>query len=357
YGADFRTRWFERSYTRFVSWGFNTIGAFSSWETLSNGKIPYTATVWVGGDFARIRTGSEQVRAMPDPFDPEFAASVARAVRPQAQRIQDDPWFLGYFVGNEEHWGYHHAGPRSHYTLVLTALRMSAETSPAKQAFLKRLGEEHGSIDALNVAWNTSFTDWEALREPLTFSTPYSPGLLEDFSRLLTLYAEHYFRVVQAGLKKYSPNHLYLGCRFAGYSPEVLAAAATYSDVFSFNLYRLTLEPEEFAFLEAYDMPVLVGEFHFGAPDRGVWDTGLLGVVDQEARGTAYQNYLKSVLALPNFVGAHWFQYTDQPATGRPMDGENGNLGFISITDTPYPELIDAAREIHTDIYRIRFGD
>ena len=80
------------------------------------------------------------------------------------------------------------------------------------------------------------------------------------------------------------------------------------------------------------------------------------GQPDQAARGRAYQGYVRSVLALPKFIDAHWFQYTDQPATGRPMDGENGNVGFVSLTDTPHQELIDAAREIHTDLYRLRFG-
>jgi agarase len=101
----------------------------------------------------------------------------------------------------------------------------------------------------------------------------------------------------------------------------------------------------------------VVGEFHFGAVDRGVFDIGLIGVADQASRAKAYQNYVRSVLALPKFIGAHWFQYTDQPTTGRPSDGENGNVGFVSLTDTPYPELIHAAREVHGDMYEKRFGD
>ncbi len=356
YGKDYKRAWFDRTYERLVSWGFNTIGGFSGWETLKNGKVPYTATVWVGGNHARIRTGGEQVRSMHDPFDPQFAEDVVLAARAQASRIKDDPWFLGYFVGNEEHWGYFRAGPRSHYTLVLTALKSSAAASPAKRAFVAQLREAYGDVAKLNAAWGTGFADWVTLDAPITIKEPYPPAQLADFSKLLTSFSEQYFRVVQAGLKQVSPNHLYLGCRFAGYSPEVLAGAAKYSDVLSFNLYRLTLDAKEMSILDPYDKPVVVGEFHFGAPDRGVFDTGLFGVADQAARGRAYQNYVRSVLALPKFVGAHWFQYTDQPATGRPMDGENGNVGFVSITDTPHRELIEAAREIHAEMYQLRFG-
>lgn len=356
YGEDYKRVWFDRTYTRLVSWGFNTIGAFSSWETLANGKVPYTATVWVGGNHARVRAGGEQVRAMHDPFDPQFADDVAAAVKAQAARIKDDPWCLGYFVGNEEHWGYFRSGPRSRYTLVLAALKMPAAASPAKRAFIATLRETYGDVAALNAAWRTRFADWAALEAPVTLAEPYTAAQPGDFSKLLTQFAEQYFRVVQAGLKQADPNHLYLGCRFAGYSPEVLAEAAKYSDVLSFNVYRLALDAKEWSVLDPYDKPVVVGEFHFGAPDRGVFDTGLVGVADQAARGRAYQGYVRSVLALPKFIGAHWFQYTDQPATGRPMDGENGNVGFVSLTDTPYPELIDAARTIHGEMYRLRFG-
>lgn len=356
YGADYRRAWYARTYDRLVSWGFNTIGAFSSWETLNNGRVPYAATVWIGGKHARIRAGGEQVRSIDDPFDPLFAEDAAAAVRAQASRIQDDPWCLGYFVGNEEHWGYFRAGPKSRYTLVLAALRSPAAASPAKRAFVGMLRGRHGDIAALNAAWGTSFADWAALDAPVTLAEPFGAAQLDDFSRLLAALADRYFRVVKEELKRADPHHLYLGCRFAGYSPEVLEGAARHCDVLSFNLYRLALDPKEMGVLDSWDKPALVGEFHFGAPDRGVFDTGLVGVADQEARGRAYRNYVRSVLALPKFVGAHWFQYTDQPATGRPMDGENGNVGFVSITDTPHRELIEAAREIHAEMYRLRFG-
>ena len=55
-------------------------------------------------------------------------------------------------------------------------------------------------------------------------------------------------------------------------------------------------------------------------------------------------------------VGAHWFQYTDSPLTGRAHDGENYNVGFVSITDIPYPEMVEAAKAFNKDLYQRRFG-
>lgn len=357
YGPDANKIWLDRTYERLRSWGLNTIGAFSSWDTLNNNRVPYTATIWVGGKHARVSTGHEQVRAMHDPFDPLFATDVATAVKAQAERIKDDPYCIGYFVGNEENWGYFRAGNASRYTLVRTAFKNKAEDSPAKRAFLKQLQDKYGDIAKLNTAWGASYPDWAALSAPVDLKEPFNEGLLTDLSLLLRSFADQYFRTIQAEIKKVDPNHLYLGCRFAEYSPEVLEAAAKYTDVFSFNIYRLAIDPKEWTVLDPYDHPVVIGEFHFGAVDRGVFDIGLIGVADQASRAKAYQNYVRSVLALPKFIGAHWFQYTDQPTTGRPSDGENGNVGFVSLTDTPYPELIQAAREVHGDMYQKRFGD
>jgi len=45
----------------------------------------------------------------------------------------------------------------------------------------------------------------------------------------------------------------------------------------------------------------------------------------------------------------------DQPATGR-NDGENYNIGFVDVTDRPYPELIKASKETFDNIFDIHSG-
>ena len=75
---------------------------------------------------------------------------------------------------------------------------------------------------------------------------------------------------------------------------------------------------------------------------------------DQNERAAIYTRYVESVLKNPSLVGCHWFQYVDEPLTGRAYDGENYNIGFLSVTDTPYPELVAAARAIHRRAYQER---
>lgn len=101
------------------------------------------------------------------------------------------------------------------------------------------------------------------------------------------------------------------------------------------------------------DMPVLIGEFHFGALDRGMFHPGLVETANQTDRAIAYANYVREALANPAVVGAHWFQFTDEPTTGR-WDGENYQIGLVDICDNPYPETIQAVRDVGTTMYRYR---
>ena len=100
------------------------------------------------------------------------------------------------------------------------------------------------------------------------------------------------------------------------------------------------------------DVPLLIGEFHFGALDRGLFHTGLVPVADQAARAQAYKDYVQGAVRHPQFVGCHWFQYQDEPTIGRVYDEENYQIGFVDVADTPYAETIAAARELGRNLYR-----
>ena len=101
------------------------------------------------------------------------------------------------------------------------------------------------------------------------------------------------------------------------------------------------------------DKPTIVGEFHFGALDRGMFHTGLVYTGSQAERAAAYKTYVRSALENPCIVGTHWFQFGDQATTGR-GDGENYQIGFLDVCDTPYAETIRACREVARDMYPLR---
>ncbi len=121
----------------------------------------------------------------------------------------------------------------------------------------------------------------------------------------------------------------------------------------SINLYRRTVAKDLPAGCE--DKPIMIGEFHFGAMDRGHFHTGLCAAPSQAERAALYKEYVRSALAHPRCVGTHWFQWRDQPLTGR-GDGENYPVGFVTLTDRPYPELTAAACEVGESLYVERYG-
>ncbi|MEO7072888.1 MAG: beta-agarase, partial [Rhodanobacter sp.] len=96
--------------------------------------------------------------------------------------------------------------------------------------------------------------------------------------------------------------------------------------------------------VHALDKPVLVSEFHFGSDDRGPFGKGVVSVWNEAQRGPAYAKFIAAAAQDPVIVGAHWFQYTDQPVSGRLLDGENSHVGLVGITDIPFQGFVTDVR-------------
>lgn len=165
-----------------------------------------------------------------------------------------------------------------------------------------------------------------------------------------------YFRVIRELLDELAPEKLYLGCRSnsVNFNRTAFEAAAKYCDVISINHYDYNFS--DFRETVGLDRPLIVGEFHFGALDRGIPHTGLRTASNQKQRARLYKDFIDQALASDYIVGAHWFQYIDQLYTAR-GDGENYQIGFVDICDRPYSELIDASREIGSYMYEYRMNE
>jgi hypothetical protein len=354
FGPDYLQPWSDMTLLRLRSWGFNTIANWSDRRFYGNGRVPYVATVHIGGNHGRLSSGSDYWGKMHDPYDPQFAESTAKAIRPVAEKVRNDPWCIGYFVDNELSWG--GFGDEAGRSGLARGALAESSASHAKKAFLSQLKAEYGSIDRLNEAWGTKLANWETLDQPYKHQGNETEAMTADMRAFVKDLARRYFTIVRDEIRRLDPNHLYMGCRFAWQTEEAVQASAEICDVVSFNIYAVTPEPKRMAAVEPSDKPCILGEFHFGALDRGMFHTGLVAVSDQKARAAMYRDYVEHALDNPMVVGCHWFQYLDQPLTGRSYDGENYNIGFVTVTDTPYPEMVEAAREVHADAYARRWG-
>ncbi|MBC8998156.1 beta-galactosidase [Pseudomonas sp. N40(2020)] len=341
-------KWASHALDRLQAWGFNTVGNWSA-DSLSDAeRVPYTLPLAIVGDYASISTGNDWWGAMPDPFDPRFAMATERAVAIAARDHRDDPWLIGYFADNELAWAGAGNDPQSRYALAYGTLKMTTDV-PAKRAFLKQLRDKYRNQAGLSKAWGIDLPAWELMEDPgfvPPLPNPEHPEIEADFKYFQKVFADTYFKTISDSLKWHAPNQLLLGGRFAISTPEAVASCAQYCDVLSFNMY--TLKPQDgydFAALNAMDKPVLITEFNFGSADRGPFWGGVTQLAKEEDRGAAYANFLKQALSEPSIVGVHWFQYLDQPVTGRLQDGENGHFGLVGVTDLPYQGFVETVRK------------
>ncbi|MCW5553634.1 MAG: beta-agarase [Verrucomicrobiae bacterium] len=338
YGDNWRAENADIIHQRLRSWGINTIANWSDSSVFLMRRTPYTDNIGSGGS-KRIEGSEGYWGKFPDVFDPSFSNSVRRAMDGKRNTSAKDPWCIGYFSDNEMSWG-------NETSLALAALK-SPPDQAAKAALIAGLRAKYADIEKLNSTWGTCHASWDALLA--NRGSPDEEKARTDLTAFYTKTAETYFRTVREVIKAVAPNQLYLGCRFAWVDDLADLAAGKYCDVISYNLYKHSVADFH---NPSSDKPLIIGEFHFGALDRGLFHTGLVPVENQAARAASYKEYVLGALRHPQFVGTHWFQYMDEPTTGRVYDEENYQIGFVDIADTPYAETIAASREVGNQLYR-----
>ena len=308
HGADSPAKWVDFTSKRLDFWGLNTIGNWSDSRLWDAHKKAYQVNL--GGWGMR-----EGYLGLPDVYAAEFQQVADRDAAGQCGPRQADPWLLGYFIANEPPW----PGRESFVVDIILDGKPSAIQREAK-AFLA--GGD----------------------------TP------ERRKQFIYRAFEKFLEVTMAAIRRHDPNHLILGLRFGGGVPpaEMLRACKVF-DVYSLNVYSTQVSTKTLE--EIYRVtgrPIIVGEFHFGVPGRGL-APGLVQVRDQAERGVAYRYYVEQAAAIPAFIGTSWFQWVDQPCTGR-MDGENYNIGLVDVTDRPHADLVEAMRTTHRRLQGVHAG-
>ncbi|GAB4254965.1 MAG: hypothetical protein Kow00109_30160 [Acidobacteriota bacterium] len=346
FGPDWRRSWARLTRDLLVAWGFNTVGNWSDLEFARSSRLPYVIPL---RDFPT--TDTLLYRDFPDVFSPEYEAAAGEFAR-QLEEYRDDPYLIGYFLDNEPVWAFGD-------NIIAAEMLATAQPSASRERLVEWLREKYaGDIAALRQAWSYELESFEALGSNafprlLEEASSQAEADLREFSGILV---DRYLELPSRALRDVDPNHLNLGIRYAWISSELCYRAGNFFDVFSINSYTWRPDPEVVAEItRRTGKPVLIGEFHHGAIDRGLPSTGIKGVASQEERGVAYRYYVEQGFALPEVVAIHYFQWNDQPILGR-FDGENYNIGLVDVANQPYRELVEAARETNHAIYEVAAG-
>ena len=337
--------WLKITVKRLKEWGFNTV---------SRGEDELASIfVYDTGIGQRSAAKFPLFPPFPDVFDKRFQESLDREAMDVTKTCKNDPRLLGYITANELPW-YGIPG-KDFFDIVFTL----PPEKPGKQALVEFLKQRYSDqVKSFNKIWNTNINSFRELLEIRTLKVdPLNKGkIIEDKSSFLRLVAKTYFRMHHNAIKKYDPNHMILGVRFIGANApkEVLEEMAPYVDIVSFQPYT-PIAPIELLekTYSIHGKPILVTEFGFAANDSGLPNTKGPGIVlkDQQNRYLWYKRYISRLLSSPIMVGWIWWQYVDEPSTGRIPDGENSNYGLVNMDDQPYFDLVNGMKEIHSQIY------
>ena len=346
YGDDWKEKWEEISCHILMNNGINSQGNFPG-IAVNNGrsKMAYVREL---PDFPV--TDTLIFRDFPDVLSPEYEEK-SRIYAEKLEEWKHDPWLIGYFLRNEPEFNF-----VENLAIADEVLRNPAQTFCRKGliAFLK---ERYVTIEALNQAWKTDFGSFAALEGPVADCSARYPGSRKDIREFSGKLITEYIRVPSVACRKVDPNHLNLGLRWSKAYNADMMKGWEYFDVFSINCYDFDPTRDmDFVKNAGVDLPILLGEYHCGALDRGLTATGLKGVANQEERGVMWRYFVEKVAAHPYGVAAHWFQYNDQFCLGR-YDGENYQIGMVDVCMQPYPELMDAVYETSKVLYQVKNGE
>lgn len=343
FGDDWFTKWADITNRRMSEWGFNTIACWSDKAYIDYVKKPY---VQILGRYPH--TEKMIFRDFPDVFSDEFKKNSESWAKP-LEVLAEDKNLIGYFMSNEPMWAFvNNVNPAA-------MLLESDEDFVSKRYLINFLKEKYQDTKAINIAWGKSFTTFNDLYQAMDTSV-LNETAIADLYEFSTEMIHEYIKVPALAAKKYDPNHLNLGIRYAWLSSKMLASGSEYIDVYSFNCYSMDPTDAIIRTIELVDKPVMIGEFHFGALDKGMDATGLRGVTDQTERGKAFRYYMHKAAVHPYCVGAHYFTLNDQGYLGR-FDGENYQIGLVDVCNRPYYDFIDGIVTTNKELYDVADGN
>lgn len=311
FGKEWLVKSREMVIQRMDAWGINTIANWSDPDIIGMNRKPFMLEL----RNLEINSG---IMGLPNVYAPDFVQNIEKSVKEQVAPYKENPWLIGWFTGNEPAW----------------------------------IGEEIRLADLIMENGDSFFK--KAINDFL--ASQDSPERRRQFAyQTLRIFLE----TVDKALEHYDPNHLHIGLRLGHAdipADEILDICKDVYDVYSFNSYSLSPRKEYMDHIQnRIDLPMIIGEFHFGTVDRGMAQS-LWQVDNQKERGVAYRYYVENGFTHPALVGTAYFQWSDQSTTGRRGDGENYNCGLIDVTDQPYKFQVNAMEKTAKRLYEIHSG-
>ena len=270
--------------------GLNTLGCWSDWESINQKyKIPYTRRTKFLADYINTQPNKDLYKNKK--VIPVFGSfqNYCDEYAKQLTSTKDDKFLLGHFSDNEIFFYYSNT-----YGKVLERFLILPENDE-----------------------NYTYTiNWLNLRGKT--KNNFTQDDVDDFRQHIV---DTYYRIVSSSIKKYDPNHLYLGTRFHGGAKQdekIILTAAKYLDVISVNYYNSWNPYTKYMNMwVSSGKPFIISEFYVKGEDTGMDNNEGAGwiVRTQKDRSLFYTNFVIRALRHPGCVGLHWHRYSDKDQT------------------------------------------
>ena len=256
-------------------------------------------------------------------FDADFETFVKNKCS-KLEAIKNDPNLLGHFSDNELAF---------QDNLIKKFASINDKRNPA-YLFLKKWLNEN-NVDSLN------FTKVQS----------------EQFSAAV---GNEYYKIVAVNLKKFDPNHMYIGSRIHAAVKDntyFLNSMDKYVDIASINYYGFwnLSEKHKKLFSTQLTKPYFITEFYTKGEDSKMGNITGAGwlVKTQNDRGNHYQNFCLHLLKEANCVGWHWFKYQDNDPEDKLADPSNNdsNKGIVNTRYQAYNVLTDKMKQINEQVF------
>jgi hypothetical protein len=337
YGPDWQDAFRRQTARRIRAWGFSGLGKWSD-------SLPGIPSISVLN-----RAGVPTLAGHPDPFDPATQAKMKEVLAAQIIPHQKDPNVVAWSLGNE-HDEIITAGETQ------TVLGKGRDV-PAKRALVDEALTTLYQSDASKMAAAWGLPPTAATRDGLYGATPaHIPPV--DIEALRRFYADRYYGLIEQTVKALDPDHLYAGFWIVpGWweNEEDWRLIARHCDVIGYDNYAFEFADERLTrLIHEAGKPVLCGEFSFPPEYGGTRGFGLYDAAwadDDQAAGRLYAHYVGDAARNPDCIGVAWFQYRDEPLTGRgpghgpaAVYGEHYAFGLVDIADRPKWEMLTPMR-------------
>jgi len=337
YGSDvWQTAATNLTVQRMKAWGFSGFGKWAS----DAENLPILPVLWPNNVPVLVQH--------PDIFDPQVQAVFRGSLQQQMQARVNDPLILGWSFGNE-------------YDEIVTPSEVSSilgmgSSVPAKRALVdEALSAIYGNdVVAMAAAWGVT----AASASDLYGALPTPPAA--DIETLREYYADRYYGFLYQTVKSIDPNHLYFGFWIVpGWWVNATdwQMNAAHVDVIGYDRYSPVFEDSLLRSLaKSTAKPIFLGEFSFPPHYnlmRGYEVYPAAFASDDADAGAQYRTNLEAAARNPWCVGVAWFEYRDEPVSGRGflgetdldlVEGEDYAFGMVDVADRPKYDLVEQVR-------------